>query len=106
MTISRAFLLLLFFVTLSVAVIDVPITVKDTSGHGAPFGFPTSVVIPLPYGEFQTTTSFRMTDSAGSSVPSQFNIQTRWADKDNSIREVVVHFSPSVESYTGPGIKI
>lgn len=89
--------------TVVTAQIDVPITVKDTSGVGASTGFPTSVVIPLPYGQFQSTSTFRLTDSAGTTVPCQFEVLTRWAAKDNSIREVLAHFLPVVGKYTTAG---
>ena len=82
--------------------IQVPIVVKDTSGYGAP-SFPTSVVIPLPYGAYQSTSSFRLSDSSHTTIPCQFVVQSRWAAKDNSIRHVVAHFSATVAPYTGEG---
>jgi hypothetical protein len=94
------------FVTLSLLyfayALEVPIVVKDTSGYGAS-GFPTSVVIPLPYGTYQSTSTFRLSDSTKTTIPCQFVVQTRWAAKDNSIREVVAHFAPTVAAYTGAG---
>lgn len=87
---------------LAVSAIQVPITVKDTSGFGAT-NFPTSVVIPLPFGKYQDTNSFRLTDSTQTTIPCQFNIQTRWAGKDNSLREVVAHFSATVGAFTTSG---
>jgi hypothetical protein len=87
---------------LIVSAIQVPIVVKDTSGFGASY-FPTSVVIPLPYGQYQTTSSFRITDSSQTTVPCQFVVQTRWSGKDNSIREVLVHFAATVGAFTTAG---
>lgn len=101
---ERITTLLLLAVCLANAVIDVPLTVKDTSGFGAN-EFPTSVVIPLPYGQFQSTSTFRMTDSSLSTVPCQFEVLTRWYAKDNSIREVLAHFAPTVAPYAGPGTR-
>ena len=99
-------LLLFFSFCIVNAIIDVPITVKDTSGFGATSGFPTSVVVPLPYGQFQSTSTFRITDSSLTTVPCQFQILTRWTAKDNSIREVIAHFAPVVGQYTTAGLSL
>src|SRR5690242_2987031 len=99
---DRTATLLLLVVCLTAAVIDVPLTVKDTSGFGAN-SFPTSVVVPVPYGQFQDTSTFRITDSSLNTVPCQFEVLTRWYAKDNSIREVLAHFASTVSPFTGPG---
>jgi fibronectin type 3 domain-containing protein len=75
--------------------LNVPITVKEGAGV-ASSGFPVSVVVPLPFGEYYVTDSFRLTDESGNTVPAQFEVLNRHWSKDNSIRHVQVHFQPSV----------
>ena len=71
------------------------LTVKDASGVGAA-GHPVTAVIPLPYGAFQATGTFRIVDGTGAPVPAQFEILNRWWASDNSLRHVVAHFAATV----------
>ena len=73
----------------------VKLTVKESSGFGVT-DHPVLAVIPLEYGKFQTTDSFRIRDGADNPVPAQFDVLNRWAAKDNSIRHVVAKFQASV----------
>jgi hypothetical protein len=73
----------------------VQLTVKDSSGYGVS-DHPVLAVVPLAYGEFQSTDRFRVTDADGNSVPAQFNVLNRWWARDNSIRHVVAHFEATV----------
>lgn len=73
----------------------VELTVKDSSGYGVT-QHPVLAVVPLSYGEFQSTDTFRVTDADGNSVPAQFNVLNRWWARDNSIRHVVAHFEATV----------
>jgi fibronectin type 3 domain-containing protein len=75
--------------------LNVPITVKESAGVASD-GFPVTVVVPLPYGAYQDTNSFRLTDASGNTVPAQFEVLNRHWSKDNSIRHVQVHFQPTV----------
>jgi hypothetical protein len=68
---------------------DVDVTVKESAGVGAT-QFPTTVVIPLPEGQFADTSGFSL------GVPAQFEVLERWVHKDNSIRHVAAHFQASV----------
>ncbi len=88
---GAAFLALTFVGATSVvrAGVVTTITVKETAGVGAQ-DFPTTVVVPLPEGRYQSTTVFSL------GVPAQFQALERWATKDNSIRHLAVHFLASV----------
>ncbi len=74
------------------AATTVDVTVKETAGVGAD-QYPTTVVIPLPVGQYQDTSGFSL------GVPAQFEVLERWATKDNSIRHVAAHF----QATTPPG---
>jgi len=78
----------------------VVITIKDVSGQGAQ-DYPATAVVPLIYGKFQDTKSFRLVDGQGTAVPAQFEVVNRWWLRDGSIRHVAVHFKASV----GPNSK-
>ena len=71
------------------AATTVDVTVKDSAGAGAT-DFPTTVVIPLPEGQYPNTAGFSL------GVPAQFEVIERWANKDNSIRHVAAHFQATV----------
>ena len=49
----------------------VPVTVKDVDGVGAT-RYPMTLVLPLPYGGYQDTSVFRITDAYGVDVSGQF----------------------------------
>ena len=85
--------------------LSVPLTVKETAGVGSS-SYPVSVIVPLPYGGYQNTGTFRVVNSVGATVPAQFEVLNRWWAKDNSIRHVAVHFQPTVGAFTGPGTGI
>jgi hypothetical protein len=74
----------------------VVITVKDSTLLGAT-GYPTTAVVPLPYGKHQDTTAFRLVDAEGRAVPAQFEPLNRWWARDRSLRHVAVHFQASVD---------
>ena len=85
--------------------LNVPLEVKETAGVGAD-GFPITVVVPLPYGEYQNVDQFRVVDSGGRTVPAQFDALNRWWGRDGSIRHVKIEFQPSVAAFTGSGTGI
>lgn len=85
--------------------LNVPLTVKETAGVGAS-GYPIAAIVPLPYGQFQNTSSFRLVDSSGTTLPSQFNVLNRWWGRDNSIRHLMIHFQPTVAAFTTSGTGI
>jgi hypothetical protein len=60
--------------------------------------YPTTVVVPLPYGAFQDTGSFALVDAAERPVPAQFEPLTRWWARDRSLRHVAVHFQATVDA--------
>jgi hypothetical protein len=74
---------------------DVPITVKDAAGVGAT-DTPMTAVVPLPYGQYQNTSTFRLVDASGAPVPAQFEVVNRWWARDGSLRHVAVHFDATV----------
>jgi len=76
----------------------VPVTVKDVDGVGAT-RYPMTLVLPLPYGGYQDTSVFRITDAYGVDVSGQFRALDRWWARDRSIRHLQVDFQPSVEAY-------
>ncbi len=72
--------------------LDVVLTVKENADVGAK-GYPISAVFPLPEGQYFTA------DSMGiQGAPSQVAVVERWPG-DDSLRHVLVHFQPSVESH-------
>ena len=73
----------------------VQLTVKDSSGYGVT-EHPVLAVVPLAYGQHQSTDAFRVTDADGKSVPAQFDVLNRWWARDNSIRHVVAQFQATV----------
>ncbi|GEM_PF-2154514 len=75
--------------------LNVPITVKEVVGIGAT-GYPISVVVPLPYGKYQTTSQFVLVNSGGAPIPAQFTVLNRWWNRDNSLRHVKIEFQPTV----------
>lgn len=85
--------------------LNVPLTVKETAGVGAS-GYPIPAIVPLPYGQFQNTSSFRLVDSSGTTIPAQFNVLNRWWGRDNSIRHLMIHFQPTVAVFTTSGTGI
>ncbi len=101
-----SFLVLIFLISgVQAYALDVPLTVKETAGVGAS-GYPVSVVVPLPYGQYFDTSRLVVTNSSGSPVPAQFEVINRWWGKDNSIRHVLVHFQPTVAAFTTAGTGI
>lgn len=85
--------------------LNVPLAVKETAGVGAEV-FPITAVVPLPYGQYQDVGKFRMVDSAGKTVPAQFDALNRWWGRDGSIRHVKIEFQPTVAPFTGSGTGI
>ncbi len=85
--------------------LNVLLEVKEVAGVGVQ-EYPTTVVVPLPYGMYYDINSFRVTNASGDTVPAQFDILNRWWAKDKSIRHVTVNFQPSVEAFTSSGTGI
>lgn len=83
-------------------ILKVPIIVKETAGVGAE-QYPTTAVIPLPYGAYQDTEEFRLVDANGNNVPAQFSALNRWWYRDNSIRHLMISFQPTVSTFSAPG---
>ncbi|MFN8487977.1 MAG: right-handed parallel beta-helix repeat-containing protein [Caldilineaceae bacterium] len=77
------------------AALNLPVTVKENADVGAT-GYPVSVVIPLPRGQYKDTTNLGI---AG--APSQVEVLERW--NDNSLRQVLVHFQPTVGVHGNAG---
>lgn len=77
--------------------LNVRITVKESAGVDA-HRFPVTAVVPLPYGEYQNTNSFRLVNASGSTVKAQFDVLNRHYSKDHSIRHVTVHFFTNVSA--------
>jgi len=73
----------------------VALTLKDSSGYGAT-NHPVFAVIPLEYGNFQTTDRFRIKDADDKVIPAQFEVLNRWWARDKSIRHVVARFQGTV----------
>ncbi len=82
--------------------LSVPITIKESAGFSST-NWPTTVVVPLPYGQYTNTTSFAIRTATGTLVPAQFSVLNRWAGRDNSVRHVAVQFQSSVAAYTSAG---
>lgn len=72
-----------------VAALDVILSVKENAGVGID-DYPTSVVIPLPQGQYTTTENLGIAQ-----VPSQVEEVERWP-QDGSLRHVLVHFQATV----------
>jgi hypothetical protein len=71
------------------AALNVSLTVKENAGANLT-SYPTSVVIPLPQGQYFSTTGLGIAET-----PSQIEVLERWPG-DNSLRHVLVHFQASV----------
>ncbi len=82
--------------------LSVPITIKESLGITST-NWPTTLVLPLPYGQYTNTDSFAIRTAAGAVVPAQFSVLNRWTGRDNSVRHVVAQFQASVGAYTGAG---
>ncbi|OGS35640.1 MAG: hypothetical protein A2293_01445 [Elusimicrobia bacterium RIFOXYB2_FULL_49_7] len=94
-----------FIVLHGVHALDLTLAVKECAGVACN-GFPVSVVIPLPKGEYQDTAHFRVTDASGTEVPAQFSTINRWWNQDNSLRHMLVQFQPVVGAFTSNGTGI
>ncbi|MCP4267428.1 MAG: hypothetical protein GY777_18000 [Candidatus Brocadiaceae bacterium] len=79
--------------------LNVLLNVKEVAGVGVQ-EYPTTVVVPLPYGMHYDVNSFRVVDASGDTVPAQFDVLNRWWTRDKSIRHVTVNFQPTVEAFT------
>ncbi|MFH0919129.1 MAG: T9SS type A sorting domain-containing protein [Fibrobacterota bacterium] len=101
---SSQLLIVGFFILfgLSAYPLNLPLTVKECAGIGAT-GFPVTVVVPLPKGQYQDTGSFRVTTASGTEVPAQFSTLNRWWSEDNSLRHLMVQFQPTVGAFTSSG---
>lgn len=86
--------------------VNVTIATKEVAGSTASSTWPTTAIIPLPYGAVQNTSNLMFTDAQGNAVPSQFEIINRHAGRDNSIRHIAVHYQPTLETFTAPGTGI
>ena len=73
----------------------VRLTVREGSDYGAT-DYPVLAVIPLEYGKFHDTSTFRIRDGADNPIPAQFSVLNRWTARDNSIRHVVARFKSTV----------
>ena len=82
--------------------LSVPLTLKESAGLAAT-NWPVAAVVPLPVGQFASTTSLAVRASSGALVPAQFSVLNRWVGRDNSIRHVVAQFQASVGAYSAPG---
>lgn len=91
----KVFLLCCVLAASVVPAINVQITVKEPGGFVAT-NYPVSAMVPLPYGQYQDVSSFRLTDNGGNTVPAQFNPILRHALQDNSIRMVQVVFNATL----------
>ena len=99
-TAVKVFVLLSLLVTkFSHASLSVPIDIKEVQGVGSQ-EYPVSIVVPLPYGEFQSTESLGILDNAGVEIPSAIKVLNRWWAKDNSIRHIEVFLQPEVGAYS------
>ncbi|QBQ54512.1 hypothetical protein [Nitrosococcus wardiae] len=83
----------------------VPLQVKETAGVVVK-SYPITTVVPLPLGQYHNTKAFRIIDSAGDTIPAQFNIVNRWWARDNSIRHLMINFQPTVSAFSGQGTGI
>lgn len=83
----------------------VPLEVKETAGVNAN-SYPIAAVVPLPFGQYYNTETFRIVDSYGDTVPAQFSVVNRWWARDNSIRHLMINFQPAVSAFSGPGTGI
>lgn len=105
-TTVKVFVLVSLLVTkFSHASLSVPIDIKEVQGVGSQ-EYPVSVVVPLPYGEFQSTESLGILDNAGVEIPSAIKVLNRWWAKDNSIRHIEVFLQPEVGAYSTAGTGI
>ena len=95
---------LLFFIFVCAGILqagslNLPMTVKEVAGVGAA-GYPVSTVVPFAQGDYQKTSSLRIVDANGNTIPAQFEVLNRWWNQDNSIRHIVAHFQPTVSAFT------
>lgn len=80
---------------------DLSFEVKECAGVGAT-SWPVLVVVPLEEGQYQDTSSFRVTQADGTTnVLAQIEVLNRWWGKDNSIRHLRVQFMATVSAYSG-----
>ncbi len=85
--------------------LKVLLKVKEVAGVGAR-EYPTTAVVPLPFGIYYDVNSFRVVDTLGNTVSAQFNVLNRWWARDKSIRHVTVHFQPTVSAFNTSGTGI
>ena len=86
--------------------LNVELQVKECAGVGTTGGYPISSVVPLPYGEYQDISKFRVTNDGGANVPAQFTVLNRNWMEDRSIANLLVNFQPTVSAYNGAGTGI
>ncbi len=84
------------------APLNVELSVKECAGYPVE-EYPVSAVVPLPKGEYNDISRFRVVDVAGSTVPAQFKILNRRWLGDQSIANLQIFFQPTVAAYTGSG---
>lgn len=81
--------------------IDVTFVTKEVANSLFSSGFPTSVVVPLPYGALQSSNTLSLVDGNGIAVPAQVDVLNRHYARDNSIRHVIVHYQPQLGRFVG-----
>jgi hypothetical protein len=91
----KALLCLLFAAASMHAALSVKVVVKEPSGFAA-VQYPISVMVPLPQGQYQDVSNFRLLNKQGTAIPAQFVPIARYAFQDNSVRFVQVHFFTDV----------
>jgi len=79
--------------------LHLPIQVKETAGVNVG-SYPVSVVVPLPQGRYQETSSFKLIDAQGNTIPTQIEIVNRWWSADNSLRHIKIYFTTSVSAFS------
>ena len=85
--------------------LNVELSVKECAGVGSD-GYPIRTVVPVKGGLYQNTSSFRLTDASGNTVPAQFEVLSRRYLGDKSITNVGVTYMPTVSAFAGTGTGI
>jgi hypothetical protein len=93
------------FVTNTFSALNVELSVKECAGVGSD-GYPIRTVVPIPKGFYQNTSSFRLTDASGVTVPAQFEILSRRYLGDQSITNIAITYLPTVSAFSGAGTGI
>lgn len=76
-------------------IFSVPLTIEDNSGV-ARHSWPVTNGIPLPYGIVHRPESLRLTDERGNEIPCQFTVLSRYSERDQSVRWVLMDFQVDV----------